>query len=53
MKKLKKVTRENLKAIKGGIDYCAAGYLYTCDDMGICEPELGIPCSCRCIPYVP
>lgn len=52
MKNLKKVTRENLKAIKGGIDYCKAGYMYVCEDISVCDPMLGVPCSCRCIPYV-
>jgi hypothetical protein len=52
MKNFKKISRENLKAIKGGIGFCKAGYMYFCDDISICDPEIGVPCNCYCIPIV-
>lgn len=52
MKNFKKISRESLKSIKGGIGFCKAGYMYVCSDMSICDQELGEPCMCTCIPIV-
>jgi hypothetical protein len=52
MKNLKKISREHLKAVKGGIGFCKAGYVYICHDISVCDPNLGEDCMCTCIPYV-
>ncbi|BAP32064.1 anaerobic ribonucleoside-triphosphate reductase large subunit [Chryseobacterium sp. StRB126] len=51
MKNLKKISRDQLKQVKGGAGYCKPGYKYICYDIGICDPSLGEYCSCECVPY--
>ncbi|WP_157676776.1 bacteriocin-like protein [Chryseobacterium sp. T16E-39] len=53
MKNFKKISRENLKAIKGaGVPegVCQPGYKYICEATGICGPEPDAACNCYCIP---
>ncbi|SHE98357.1 bacteriocin-like protein [Chryseobacterium sp. OV279] len=52
MKNFKKISREGLKSIKGGITFCKPRYMLVCEDMSICDPNIGEPCMCTCIPIV-
>lgn len=56
MKNFKKISRENLKTIKGGgvpEGICKPGYKYMCEATGICGPEEDAACNCFCIPIIP
>ena len=55
MKNLKKISREQLKEVKGagipGQITCKPGYVYRCDAEGACIPEQNIwDCLCGCVP---
>ncbi|SFN15677.1 hypothetical protein SAMN05421594_1428 [Chryseobacterium oleae] len=55
MKNFKKISRESLKAIKGGggrDGICKPGYMYVCEATGICGPEPDAACNCYCIPIL-
>jgi len=56
MKNLKKISRGNLKAIKGGgvtDGICKPGYKFICEATGICGPEEDAACNCYCVPIIP
>jgi len=53
MKNLKKVSREQLKQIKGGAigGICAPGYYLQCLSVGQCDEAQDLfECSCHCVP---
>ncbi|VEH21171.1 Uncharacterised protein [Chryseobacterium nakagawai] len=52
MKNLKKITRDSMKSIKGaGPTYCRVGYIYRCDSIYECNPDMDIwDCVCGCVP---
>ncbi|WP_409515112.1 bacteriocin-like protein [Chryseobacterium oranimense] len=53
MKKFKKLSRENLKAIKGAGNpiVCPAKYYLKCESIYVCDPDQGIyDCLCSCVP---
>jgi len=55
MKNLKKISREQLKTVKGGsgVPNCKVGYIYICDSMGICDDNTGQDdCLCGCRPII-
>ena len=55
MKNFKKISREELKHVKGsgpsgpGIGHCRAGYMYICFAEGICDDDT-MECICGCVP---
>lgn len=56
MKHLKKISRDQLKKVKGGDNrdgICRPGYMYVCDAVGICGPEEDAACNCYCFPIIP
>lgn len=54
MKNLKKVSREQLKQVKGGgAPRCKVGFIYRCDSVGVCDELTGLEdCLCGCKPVV-
>ncbi|UKB82066.1 hypothetical protein LF887_13730 [Chryseobacterium sp. MEBOG06] len=51
MKNLKKISRENLKSVKGGAyTFCSPGRVYKCYNIGVCEPDYGFNECCGCYP---
>lgn len=56
MKNLKKISRENLRLIKGSggpEGLCRPGYKYVCEAVGVCGPEEDAACNCYCFPIIP
>lgn len=54
MKNLKKISREQLKEVKGGAaPLCKVGYIYMCGAIGVCDDNTGQEdCLCGCRPRV-
>lgn len=52
MKNFKKISRENLKAIKGGVSVCKPQFMLICEATGICGPESDAACNCYCVPII-
>ncbi len=56
MKNLKKISRDELKSVLGGVGgykppYCKPGYLMVCESIGVCAEEYEqYDCICHCIP---
>ena len=56
MKNLKKISREQLKGVKGAgpgplpLPICPVGYYLRCEAIGVCAPEYDqYDCACQCI----
>ena len=58
MKNLKKISREELKSVLGGVGgykppYCPPKHLLICESVGVCSDELEqYDCICQCIPVI-
>ena len=56
MKNLKKISREQLKEVQGGVTpfpQCPYGYTYKCEAVGVCDETTGQDdCLCGCVPRV-
>jgi len=55
MKNLKKISREQLRQVKGagGVPNCKVGYIYKCESYGVCDDLTGQDdCLCGCRPVV-
>lgn len=51
MKNLKKISRDQLKQVNGGVGACSPGYVFRCPSIDICDPEHGFDnCPCGCYP---
>ncbi|MCL1638321.1 hypothetical protein OZ664_12030 [Elizabethkingia sp. HX WHF] len=56
MKNLKKISRDGLKSVLGGVGgykppYCPPKHLLICESVGICSDEFEqYDCICQCIP---
>lgn len=56
MKNLKKISRDELKSVLGGVGgykppYCPSRHLMVCESVGVCSDEYEqYDCICQCIP---
>ena len=54
MKNLRKISRDQLKSVKGGVTpvpQCKIGFHYECLSVGVCDDMQDLhDCSCECVP---